>query len=242
MTNIEPIFINSVANYIEEIGKLDFPRFKIFRGENQNFGNTRLVPKIGREMLKSENKNEIKYLEESHLFNWFKSESVKYLDNCPRSDIELLSLAQHHGLNTRLLDFTLNPLIALFFAVEDEKYDKEGYVYVADEIMEIFPDNTLLKLSFTDLKTSLKKEKRDYVFFLPPNSNVRINNQSGVMCFFEKPMEGYQNFKTVFEVSGSKKSDIKSMLYKLGITEEFIFQDLDNLCKSLNYRKYKYKL
>lgn len=44
--------------------------------------------------------------------------------------IEMLSKMQHYGLPTRLIDFTIDPLIALFFAVQDEDPEGSGTVYL----------------------------------------------------------------------------------------------------------------
>lgn len=57
--------------------------------------------------------------------------------------IEMLSKMQHYGLPTRLIDFSISPLIALFFAVQDETPDESGAVYVfkrkSTEYDEVMP-------------------------------------------------------------------------------------------------------
>jgi len=98
----------------------------IFRGVTNK--DHSLVPSIGRHNRKNTDNN-ILALEEA-LIAEFKRLSIPELDLLPNNDFEWMFLAQHYGLPTRLLDWSTNPLVALYFAVEKDD-DTDGAVYLA---------------------------------------------------------------------------------------------------------------
>lgn len=68
------------------------------------------------------------------LIKRFKQNAYSILPIVPAHNWHWLFLMQHHGAPTRLLDWTENPLVALYFAVDEKHPDVDGVVWVLDPV------------------------------------------------------------------------------------------------------------
>jgi hypothetical protein len=119
----------------------------LFRGQAEH--DWELIPKLGRKSLKL-TASDVRVAEKD-IFKKFDLESRPYLPASVETDWDRLVLAQHHGLPTRLLDWSKNPLAALWFAVENPaKEDKPGVVWVfefKDDLIRVYPVATDARVS-----------------------------------------------------------------------------------------------
>ena len=194
----------------------------IFRGVG-SFKSHKLIPRIGRtsEWGTYTKKNE------ELVFKDFKLKARPHLEasEIPETEWEWLALAQHHGLPTRLLDWTKSPLVGAFFAVEDEHADDDAVIYAFQS------KSRLVTEAFSDpLNTKTKKPEE----FDPPQISVRMVVQHGTFTLHPQPCEEFKpkDIRCVI-IKRSFCQSLKKKLFTLGFHRASLFPDLDGVAEML---------
>jgi hypothetical protein len=182
----------------------------------------KLQPRIGRLNLKTDDLEK----EEQTVLRLFREQAVPYLNFWHANDWEWLAIAQHHGLPTRLLDWTRNPLVAAFFAVEQE-HDGDSLIYYFKHNKYIVTKKN--KNPF-DIKTVGK--------FIPSHVTTRITAQTGLFTIHPNPKEIYKSecIDTI-RIKAEFRSCLKNILHSYGINKASLFPDLDGLAEHITWRR-----
>jgi hypothetical protein len=207
----------------------------VFRGQGAQFA---LIPSLFRKGHACRPHGTWREYEQT-LLRIFLREARPFLPVVPQSITDQLVLAQHHGLATRLLDWTRSPLIALYFAVEDLNPRADGVVwsYTPNRIIFIPPEtwNGLYEISEDSL-------------YLPPRFFDRATTQHSRLTIHPLP-KGFRRFQGLdrlqsgsfpplqgFRVPGERKFSLMQQLDDCGVNRQLIFPDLDGVAATVKWK------
>jgi hypothetical protein len=221
--------ITDVRSFLREIEE-KCPIAEMFRGQTRDWS---LLPSIGRYDIVERGFNDWRVFHE-HIVEAFLRLGRPYL-SYPKTAAEAWVVAQHHGVPTRLLDTTTNPLKALYFAVSNYNDDSQSGVVWAIEA--------------TSYRTELEDDnvevwKNETCPFYPAQYTPRLTAQEGAFLLCPLPenanpmsaineisVPGLTLFKIV--IPNTYKAAIRRELSILGIKPRLLFPDLDGVARGI---------
>lgn len=226
--------VHNIASFLNVLERMP-DGSRMFRGQSRDWP---LLPTIARYSCEEEGCEDWKTMQEMLLEEFIKH-ATPVMGEYHERLTEWLVLAQHHGVPTRLLDFSINPLKALFFAVNDRNYDNEDATFIS-VLPESWREDYIKSSELSDEKV---------IAYFPRQTNDRLVVQESCFCVFPMPENkdplmclerDYGNNNgiaaiDIVKIKAQNKARLRRELSLLGVNYRTLFPGLDGVAKQVKF-------
>jgi FRG domain len=176
----------------------------------------------------------------------FQLRALPMLRQNPTSEWEWYFLMRHHGLPTRLLDWTTGSLLALYFAVRDDPGSSDAAVWVLDpwalnrhtvRRSDLLMAADSLAAPYLPKVYAKRKLPKGPAAIVPSHNSARITVQRGTFTIHGSCREGIEKLFSdrllKIVIPKIEAVPIKRALRLAGIGEFTVFPELDGLCREI---------
>ena len=215
--------------------------------------NHKLIPSLYRHPKKTTAEDLLRL--ESEILTRFQERAVPYLTSPIGTPWEYFFLMQHFGVPTRLLDWTENPFIGLFFALSSAKKNPNEEYIEAAAVWVLSPDTWNRKVfSHVSYEGSVMSANHEYLKLYPTvdppvqpaaifgiHNSSRIVAQRGVFTIFGKNVK---SMKEIYESESFEEDTLRQIvipadciepmfkkMLNMGFTDAVVFPDLEGLAR-----------
>jgi hypothetical protein len=227
---MQEVVIDSIPELVKNLAAINRGKRALYRGQRRNLP---LLPKVARLSTY------LPLLEaEQAMIDDFKLSSIPYLEQQPDNDWEWLAVMQHYGLATRLLDWSANPLAALWFAVCNPPVENQnGVVWLYQPNRE---DYAVVSQHDNPLEIN-------HIRLVKPRIiAARIGAQQGWFTIHPfdaqqekfvalEALEAFTPRLTKLIVPSTQFARIRFELDRIGVNSASLFPDLAGLCTQIEW-------
>ncbi|MDB4887789.1 MAG: hypothetical protein JWN79_3227 [Gemmatimonadetes bacterium] len=220
------VCITSVGQFVSYLETHCGGEGLVFRGQRVDMP---LVPQLSRLRPRGMSRAAL----EQVMMKEFMRTAPPYLDIVPQSTLDWLAVARHYGMATRLLDWTFNPLTALWFVVERRPDQGDGVLWILDSsAYEQFGDNgDPFRLG-------------DVRIVRPRHIVGRIVSQLGLFTIHPfqddqfvplEDIDAHRRSLKKLRIDRASYPEIRRVLDRCGVNASTIYPGLDGLCAQLQW-------
>ncbi len=203
----------------------------------------RLIPSVYRPGLAGGVEDEIRHDFQSRAYPFLGDQPTQ-----PTTDWDWYFLMQHYGLPTRLLDWSENAVMGLYFALWEES-GSDSAVWVLDPFwLNHRVSKYAQHLAFVESRIAKRYLAPPFggrslpkppLAMQPPQKSTRLAAQRGTFTIFGSSRRALDDYREMrghlvkIEVPRSARDKLRYELSSAGVTASTVFPELQALCKEL---------